>query len=88
MNLATALIACDVETRLLRPTQQLGRDAAWMHGDIVSLQLVHGFGTVPVRYAPLTANKAQPRGKTETGWTIRRTTDEGFLSADRKRGAA
>lgn len=88
VNLPTTPIACDVEARLPRPTQQLGRDAAWMHGDNDVLPLAHGLGAAAMRYAPLAVNEAQPRDKAETGWTVRRTTDEDFLSADRKRGAA
>ena len=57
-----------------------------MHGDDDSLLLPHGFDAVPM-HAPLAANEAQPRDKTETGWTTRRTTDEGFLPAGRIRGA-
>lgn len=58
-----------------------------MYCDNDSLLLPHGFDAVFMRCASLAANKAKPRDKTETGWTIRRTTDEGFLSAGRIRGA-
>ena len=88
VNLPTTLIAGDIETRLPRPTQQLGRDAAWMHGGSDLSPPVHSFGAVPMRCALLAVNEAQPRDKTETGWTVQRITGEGFLPAGREKGAA
>lgn len=92
----------DLETRLLSPARQLGMDRAWMHGRDNPGPLADPSGAMSVRNA-FPANETQlcsgaetrlrafslrvPGKRVRTGWAIRRAKAEGFLPADRERGA-